>query len=130
MWNDFKLTISSPATVTRVGKMTIVLALASKLEENICFSDATYLAMSANCNTDSSDMRLHNFFFPVHLTFRRLEGETEKKAISSVRASFWQREGDSRCLVMFNSSNAAENNFEGSFEDALDWLTKKIEANL
>lgn len=126
MWNDFKLTISDPSTVKRVGKMDLLLDIAEKIEGVAWFEDGSYLAMSAHYTTDSSYTRLNGFLFPLCVRIQRLMGQTTKVTVSTAQFSFWKRESDSRSLVMFGFSNAPENNFEGSYEEALAWIVGKI----
>ncbi len=126
MWNGFKLTIREPSMVRRVGKMETLLDISDKIENGVTLVDGSYLAMDAHYTTDSSYARTDNFFYPICFTVRRQTGQMKKISVSTTEFSFWRRENDSRCLVMFNFSNKPENNFEGEYAEALGWIVGKI----
>jgi hypothetical protein len=126
MWNSFELTIREPSMVRRVGKMETLLDIADKIENGVTLVAGSYLAMNAHYTTDSSYARTDDFFFPICFAVRRLVGQIKKTSVSTTEFSFWRRENDSRCLVMFNFSNSPENNFEGEYEEALSWIIRKI----
>lgn len=127
MWNAFRLTIEEPAVVRRVGMMDGVLDVADKLEDEIQFEDGSYLLMTAHYMNDSLYCRLRNFWFPVYMVIHRQQGEGSKKTtVSRCDITLWKREEDSRCLVMLNSVNTKENNFEGPYEEALGWILTMV----
>lgn len=126
MWNSFELTIREPSIVRRVGKMETILDIADKIENGVTLVDGSYLAMNAHYTTDSSYARADDFFYPICFTVRQQIGQMKKTTVSIAEFSFWRRESDSRCLVMFNFSNSPENNFEGEYEEALNWIIRKI----
>ncbi len=125
MWDDFKLTISEPAVIRRIGKMEQVLDIAERVEDGVRFKDGSFLKMSAQDTTDSSYLRLDDFWFPVQLTVKRVEGQLKQVTLGRVHISFWKRH-DSRCLVMFDQKNSPENNFNGDYKEALDWIVEKL----
>jgi hypothetical protein len=123
MKESFKLTIVEPAVIRRVGKLAELIELASRIEDEISFDDDSCISMNARYNTDSSYARLDDFWFPVQVVVRVTLG---KKLQSVVSLSFWKREEDSRCLVMF-SSNRPEDNFDGGYEEALAWTIRRVD---
>ena len=122
MENDVRFTIIEPAVVQRVGKMQQAFDLAVRLEEGVRFNDGSHLVMSARADFDSSYVRLNNFWFPIYVQIQVMNG---KKLQSLARVSFWKREEDSQCLVMIDT-NSPEDNFEGSYEEALNWTVHRV----
>ena len=129
MLNTFKLTITEPSLIRRVGMMNTLLDIADRMTNEIRFSDNSYLTMSVCYRTDdSSYARPNGFNFPLCVTLRRQKDESDKTTIvARVKFALWERD-DSHCMVMFNLSNSPENNLDSSYMETLDWIVEKVKA--
>lgn len=125
MFDSFKLTVVSPATIKRTGKTQQLLDLSLRIEDELV-NDTVHLNVSARYNADSNLARLNGFFFPLSLNVRVID---EEKTKQSVGVSFWCRD-DKRCLVMVGFTNRREDNFEGDYDDALTWTIGKIKEKI
>lgn len=132
MWNSFRLTLTEPAVIQRVGKMQEVLGIAVKVEDEISFKDNSYLAMSAQPTTDSSYLRGDNFGYPIQMSFRRLtESEAAKtqKVLRSARISIWKKDCG-LCLVRLADTNRPEDNVECTYEEAIKLIVERLKKTL
>ena len=126
MSQNFKLIITNPNTLERIGKLSDTFAIARKIEGEVTYDDDNYLAVSVRHDTDSSYHRHEGFGFPILITVRRLKGEARPICQKKQDFAFWRRNSDGRCLVMYAKSNSPENNFEGNLGSTLDWMLLKI----
>lgn len=125
--NEAQLNIREPAVVRRAGKVGVAIDLAAKIEDEVTVEGCA-IVMHVHYSTDSSYIRRNNYWFPLSM---RVTAQRDKKIQGQPQwVSFWKRDSDGNALVMVGMSNAPENNFEGTYQEALEWTIHKIKENI
>lgn len=124
--NYLELKLISPSRLVKLNQIDSVIDIAKNVETISLPPDGSYLLMSAQEEFGSSYRRSFGFGYPVKIWVNQISSlKPSAKRLQSHTLLFWKHKEGCKYLVSFNT-NSPEDNFEGEYDNALDWLINEL----